>query len=116
MQALVKHSSSNGHGLSVPAPAHKQVAAVPPLTEERVNKLLAGRGVRGWLRAANVARVLGLLSLYLFLDTYDMRADFNRRTIKRLREQAREGELSQRFKAWSRSFVYEAFDRFIRIL
>jgi predicted unusual protein kinase regulating ubiquinone biosynthesis (AarF/ABC1/UbiB family) len=78
--------------------------------------LLAGRGLRGWFRAANVARVLGLLSLYLFLDTYDIRADFNRRTIKRLREQAREGELLQRFNAWSRSSVYEAFDRFIRIL
>ena len=116
MQALVKHSSSNGHGLSVPAPAHKQVAAVPPLTEERVNELLAGRGVQGWLRAANVARVLGLLSLYLFLDTYDIRADFNRRTIKRLREQAREGSRRQRLKAWFSSSLYEALDRLIRVL
>jgi len=115
-QALVKHSSSNGHGLSVPAPAHKQVAAVPPLTEERVNELLAGRGVQGWLRAANVARVLGLLSLYLFLDTYDIRADFNRRTIKRLREQAREGSRRQRLKAWFSSSLYEALDRLIRVL
>jgi predicted unusual protein kinase regulating ubiquinone biosynthesis (AarF/ABC1/UbiB family) len=116
MQALVKHSSSNGHGLSVPAPAPKQVAAVPPLTEERVNELLAGRGVQGWLRAANVARVLGLLSLYLFLDTYDIRADFNRRTIKRLREQAREGSRRQRLKAWFSSSLYEALDRLIRVL
>ena len=116
MQALVKHSSSNGHGLSIPAPAPKQVAAVPPLTEERVNELLAGRGVQGWLRAANVARVLGLLSLYLFLDTYDIRADFNRRTIKRLREQAREGSRRQRLKAWFSSSLYEALDRLIRVL
>jgi predicted unusual protein kinase regulating ubiquinone biosynthesis (AarF/ABC1/UbiB family) len=116
MQALVNHSSSNGHGLSVPAPAPKQVAAVPPLTEERVNELLAGRGVQGWLRAANVARVLGLLSLYLFLDTYDIRADFNRRTIKRLREQAREGSRRQRLKAWFSSSLYEALDRLIRVL
>src|SRR3982751_2743920 len=102
-QALVRYKS-NGDGLVVPAPAvPKQSSAVPPLTEERVDELLAGRGLRGWIRAANVARVLGLLSLYLFLDTYDIRADFNRRTIKRLREQAREGEISQRFKAWSRS-------------
>jgi predicted unusual protein kinase regulating ubiquinone biosynthesis (AarF/ABC1/UbiB family) len=116
MQALVNHSSSNGHGLSIPAPAPKQVAAVPPLTEERVNELLAGRGVQGWLRAANVARVLGLLSLYLFLDTYDIRADFNRRTIKRLREQAREGSRRQRLKAWFSSSLYEALDRLIRVL
>ena len=116
MQAVVKHSSSNGHGLSVPAPAPKQVAAVPPLTEERVNELLAGRGLQGWLRAANVARVLGLLSLYLFLDTYDIRADFNRRTIKRLCEQAREGSRRQRLKAWFSSSLYEALDRLIRVL
>src|SRR3982751_2808615 len=102
-QALVKYTPTNKTALTIPSPSTKQSAPVPPLTEERVNELLAGRGLRGWLRAANVARVLGLLSLYLFLDTYDIRADFNRRTIKRLREQAREGEISQRFKAWSRS-------------
>jgi len=115
-QALVKYTPTNKTALTIPSPSTKQSAPVPPLTEERVNELLAGRALRGWLRAANVARVLGLLSLYLFLDTYDIRADFNRRTIKRLREQARTGEMSRRFKAWSRSLIYEAFDRFIRIL
>ena len=112
--ALVKRTDN---GLAVPTPnVPKATAQVPPLTEEHVNELLAGRGLRGWLRAANVARVLGLLSLYLFLDTYDVRADFNRRTINRLREQAKEGNWRQRFAAWSRSFGYEAFDRSIRLL
>ncbi|HEU5133485.1 MAG TPA: hypothetical protein VFT26_15320, partial [Pyrinomonadaceae bacterium] len=71
------------------APLQKPTApqpAVQPLTEERVNELLAGRGFRGWLRAARVARVLGLFSLYLFLDTYDVRADFNKRAVTRIRE------------------------------
>src|SRR5437867_6636925 len=116
-QALVKYTPKNGNGLAVPtASVPKQATQVPALTDEVVNQLLAGRGVRGWFRAAKVARVLGLLSLYLFLDTYDVRADFNRRTIKRFREQAREGGRFERLKAWSRSSLYEALDRCIRVL
>src|SRR6185312_5216724 len=61
---------------------------VPPLTEELVDATLKGRGLRGWLRAANIGRVLGSLSLYLFLDTYDVRASFNIRTEERLRKEA----------------------------
>jgi predicted unusual protein kinase regulating ubiquinone biosynthesis (AarF/ABC1/UbiB family) len=116
-QALVKRTSSNGNSLtsSTQIP-QKQARQVPPLTEELVNQLLAGRGVRGWLRAVKVSSVLGLLSLYLFLDTYDIRADFNRRTIKRLREKARNSGRRERFKAWTRSSLYEALDRFIRVL
>lgn len=116
-QALVKLTSSNGHSLtsSTQVP-QKHTRQVPPLTEELVDQLLAGRGVRGWLRAVKVSSVLGLLSLYLFLDTYDIRADFNRRTIKRLREQASNAGRRQRLNAWTQSSLYEALDRFIRVL
>ena len=95
-QALLKRNA-NALAASVP---QKQPAQVQPLTEELVDQLLAGRGVRGWLRAARVARVLGLFSLYLFLDTYDVRADFNRRTITRLRDLARQRGRREQFKAW----------------
>jgi len=114
-QALIKHTGQ-APATNVSTPAHKQAPPIPDLTDERVNELLAGHGLRSWLRAARVASVLGLLSLYLFLDTYDIRADFNRRTIKRLREQAREGNKRDRLKAWSRSWIYEGLDRFIRVL
>ena len=60
-------------------------ASAAPLTDEFVASILAGRGLRGWLRAARVARVLGLFTLYLFLDTYHIRADFNQRMAARLR-------------------------------
>ena len=119
MSALVK-TEIKSNGLT-PAPAQsshspKPTREVQPLTEEMVNELLAGRGVRGWLRAARVARVLGLFSLYLFLDTYDVRADFNRRQVTRLREQARErGRLAQ-VKAWAWAQLYAAFDLFTRAL
>ncbi len=116
-QSLVKRTEPNGNGLQTAAPqVHKPAAQVPPLTEDFVDQLLAGRGLRGWLRAARVARVLGLFSLYLFLDTYDVRADFNRRAVARVREMAREQGRRARFKAWTRAQLYGAFDGFIRVL
>src|SRR5262245_56406680 len=116
-QALIKRSDVNGNGLAPSGPpATKPTAQVQPLTEELVNQLLSGRGFRGWLRAARVARVLGLFSLYLFLDTYDVRVDFNRRNVTRLRELAREQGRRARLKAWTRVQLYVAFDLFIRVL
>jgi predicted unusual protein kinase regulating ubiquinone biosynthesis (AarF/ABC1/UbiB family) len=119
-QALIKKSDLNGNGLLPPAAEEqKPVAAqnaVQPLTEETVDRLLAGRGFRGWLRAAHVARVLGLFSLYLFLDTYDVRADFNQRAVIRFRELARQRGRRAQFNAWLRSGFYSALDRFIRVL
>ena len=120
-QALVKKSTSLESGdLSPLLPKRRQGGAlqrdVPPLTEELVDELLAGRGLHGWLRAAKVARVLGLFSLYLFLDTYDVRADFNRRAVARLRGMAREQGRRAQFKAWTRAQLHLAFDWFIRVL
>ena len=116
-QALVKRTQSNGNGLAVSTqPAPKQTTQVPPLTEAMVDEILAGRDLRGWLRAAQVARVLGLFSLYVFLDTYDIRADFNNRAVTRRLEQARGQGREERFKAWVSAQVYAAFDRFVRAL
>jgi predicted unusual protein kinase regulating ubiquinone biosynthesis (AarF/ABC1/UbiB family) len=116
-QALIKRPVSNGNGLAAASTeAPRPTAQVPPLTEEMVDELLEGRGFRGWLRAAGVARVLGLFSLYLFLDTYDVRADFNRRAVTRLRELAREQGRRARFNAWLKAQLYVAFDRFMRVL
>src|SRR5215204_4379572 len=119
-KALVKFTPNNGNHLvapALPAPkALKQLGPVEPLTNELVNQILAGRGMRGWLRAAKVARVLGLLSLYLFLDTYDIRADFNRRTFRRLKEKASQLGRAAQFKTWLRGVAYETLDRLIRSL
>ncbi len=115
-QALVRREPTAAADLVATQSIHKPAAPVPELTEDLVNQLLAGRGLRGWLRAAKVASVLGLLSLYLFLDTYDIRADFNRRTIDRLRQKARESGRLERLRLWTRSSLYEVLDRFIRVL
>jgi predicted unusual protein kinase regulating ubiquinone biosynthesis (AarF/ABC1/UbiB family) len=119
-QALIKRTDTNGNGLlpgvaEVQKPVPPQ-AAVQPLTEEMVDQLLAGRGFHGWLRAARVARVLGLFSLYLFLDTYEVRADFNKRAVARFRDLARQRGRRARFNAWLKAGFYSALDRFIRVL
>jgi predicted unusual protein kinase regulating ubiquinone biosynthesis (AarF/ABC1/UbiB family) len=116
-QALVKRTPTNGNGLTPAVPAApKPATQVQPLSEELVDQILAGRSWRGWLRAAQVARVLGLFSLYLFLDTYDIRADFNHRAVTRMRELARERGRQERFRAWTSVQLYVLFDRFIRVL
>jgi predicted unusual protein kinase regulating ubiquinone biosynthesis (AarF/ABC1/UbiB family) len=118
-QALVRSSKpnvpENGAVTSTPG-ARKNLPEVPPLTDDVVDKILAGRGLRGWLRAARVARVLGLFSLYLFLDTYDVRANFNRRTLTRLRKEAREQGRVAQIKWWGRDLLFYSLDRFIRVL
>src|SRR5829696_8827929 len=114
-QALVKRTESNGSTPAVTS-APKQTAQIRPLTDEMVDEILAGRGFRGWLRAARVAGVLGLFSLYLFLDTYDVRADFNRRAVARVRDLARQKGRAAQFKAWFNAQLYAALDRFIRVL
>ena len=120
-QALVEKNTSLESGdLSPLWPKRDQGRAlqgeVRPLTDEIVDELLAGRGLRGWLRASQVARVLGLFSLYMFLDTYDVRADFNRRAVARGREVARERGRSAQLRAWLVAQLYVVFDHLMRVL
>ena len=128
--AIVVYSSqrhqSNGHGVAEPhrralmttSPVAKP-AVLPPspaLNEDFVTATLSGRGVRGWLRAFAIARVLGLLSLYLFLDTYEIRAGFNQRTSARRRdEEGIEGWTSW-LKHDLRAIRSYLIDKFIRLL
>jgi len=93
-----------------------EATPLPPLTDELVKSILKGRGLRGWLRAFRVAGVLNLLSLYLFLDTYDVRANFNQRTVARLREAARDQGPRAKFKAWLRALNGRVLDKFIRVV
>ena len=71
--------------------------------------------VREWVRALNIGRVLGTLSLYLFLNDYDIRRGFNRRTSARLREEATERGRVALFQEWSRDVDRRTLDAFIRI-
>src|ERR1700687_6114233 len=94
----------------------KDSAPVAPLSDELVDAILKGRGFRGWLRAANIGRVLGLLSLYLFLDTYDVRANFSSRTADRRRKEASARGRLEQFKQWTRDLDRLLLDKFVRTL
>ncbi len=71
---------------------------------------------RGGWRVAQVGRVLGLLSLYLYLDGYDVRANFARRMSARLREKAHARGRVALFQEWSRNVDRRALDRITRVV
>jgi predicted unusual protein kinase regulating ubiquinone biosynthesis (AarF/ABC1/UbiB family) len=74
-------------------------------------------GLAGWWRLAQVARVLGTMSLYLFLNDYDIRAAFNRRIAEKRLAGARTLGRAAFFKARARDlFVRRALDRLIRLV
>jgi predicted unusual protein kinase regulating ubiquinone biosynthesis (AarF/ABC1/UbiB family) len=80
------------------------------------NEAVSAHGWRGWRRFIQVARVLGLLSLYLFLDSYDIRATFNERFARRKGEEAKaRGRIAQ-LQEWTRNVDRKILDRFIRAL
>lgn len=91
-------------------------APPPPLNDELVDQILKGRGLKGWVRVAAVSRVLGLLTLYLFLDSYDIRSKFNRRTAARRREAVREGGRRAQLVEFCRYVLGRLLDRFIRVV
>ena len=121
IQALIPLSTpKNNNGQvavasAAPSNGHKPVSTPAPLTDELVAEILKGRGLRGWLHLARVARVLGLFTLYLFLDTYDVRAGFNRRMAKRQSEEKLDSLVS-RLKARFKTFLQFAFDKTVRLL
>jgi predicted unusual protein kinase regulating ubiquinone biosynthesis (AarF/ABC1/UbiB family) len=125
IQSLVTVSSANAkvvaslppaNGGSGKAAAKSAVEPLPTLDELLATAGLQGRGWRGWLRVAQVGRVLGLLTLYLFLDSYDVRAKFNRRTVDRLREAARGKGRPALAAVWLRDLISRGLDRTIRIV
>jgi predicted unusual protein kinase regulating ubiquinone biosynthesis (AarF/ABC1/UbiB family) len=75
------------------------------------------RGWRGWWRTAQIVRVLGAMSLYLFLNDYDIRAAFDRRVATRKLAEARTlGRISY-FRMWARDlFLRRALDKLIRLV
>jgi len=125
IQSLVPVSSTDAkvvaslppsNGASGKAAAKSAVEPLPTLDELLATAALQGRGWRGWLRVAQVSRVLGLLTLYLFLDSYDVRAKFSRRTVDRLREAARGKGRTALAAVWLRDLVSRGLDRTIRIV
>ncbi|HEV7843184.1 MAG TPA: AarF/ABC1/UbiB kinase family protein [Pyrinomonadaceae bacterium] len=87
-------------------------SAVEAIKEDET---LKGKGWRGWLRVMSVGRVLGLLSFYLYLDSYDIRAEFNARMAARKRVEARGRGRVALFQEWSRDIDRRVMERLIRV-
>jgi predicted unusual protein kinase regulating ubiquinone biosynthesis (AarF/ABC1/UbiB family) len=75
-----------------------------------------GQGWRGWLRTLAIARVLGMLSFYLYLDGYDVRWNFYRRMSERMLKEARARGRVALFQEWSRDLDRRAFDKLVRVV
>lgn len=71
---------------------HKALAPVEPTPETSEDELIALRyhGFRGWWRLFKVSRVIGLLSLYLYLDRYDLHYGHKLRVADQRLQKARE--------------------------
>lgn len=104
----------NGNGAS--SRSARPETSVRPLSDELVNEILKGRGLRGWLRVGRVSRVLGLFTLYLFLDTYHIRSSFNRKMAERREVDDEAHGLYSRFIAVVRDTFRRGFDMTVRLL
>jgi predicted unusual protein kinase regulating ubiquinone biosynthesis (AarF/ABC1/UbiB family) len=109
----------------VPARRHEAAADNDPLVltsgtrtadHLKADETVKGHGLRGWLRTFAIARVLGMLSLYLYLDGYDARSNFYRRMNERRREEARGRGRIALFQEWSRDIDRRAVDKLVRIV
>jgi predicted unusual protein kinase regulating ubiquinone biosynthesis (AarF/ABC1/UbiB family) len=111
----VASNGNDSHSL-IPAknpPAAKQISNEQLVAEERsliveedtIEK--SYHGLRGWMRLAQVSRVIGMLSLYLYLDQYDLhhaqhikQADNRMLIAGKLSGLAVVGERLYRFELW----------------
>ena len=123
--APAAHGNGNGNGSvklvtkSSVASSKKMPAPNPapaPLNEDTVAAILKGRGLSGWLHVMRVVRVLGLFTLYIFLDTYDIRAAFNRRMVDRLADETAGKDWRAKFKTSYRQSLNFIIDRSIRLV
>ncbi|HYE16280.1 MAG TPA: AarF/ABC1/UbiB kinase family protein [Pyrinomonadaceae bacterium] len=99
----------------VPAPEAPAIGAQADAEAEQFEQEAAGW--RGWWRTFQIARVLGTMALYLFLNDYDVRAAFNRRLAARRLEESRALGRAAYWKARARDLLLRRLpDRLIRLV
>src|SRR5438128_861230 len=116
IEPVVENDNGNGNLALLPgksAPVLKQISNEDLLAEEK--SLIATetqieknyQGFRGYLRLFEVSRVIGMLSLYLYLDQYDMhraqhlrQAEMRLETARRLTWLAVLGEKFHKVNVW----------------
>jgi predicted unusual protein kinase regulating ubiquinone biosynthesis (AarF/ABC1/UbiB family) len=110
--ALVKTDGRDGAGATGAA-----TPALPPSAAGDDSAAAGAQGLKGWLRTFQIVRVLGTMSLYLFLNDYDIRAAFNLRVAERKREEARSLGRWALLREWARDLLLRrALDKLIRLV
>ena len=108
--ALVKNGNGHQAGDARALPD----GAAPSAADEAGE--FEAKGWRAWRRLFQIVRVLGTMSLYLFLNDYDIRAAFNRRTAERRLAEARARGRLDYFREWARDLLLRrALDKLIRL-
>src|SRR4051812_13042884 len=102
--ALLKHGAA-------PAAPPTGARALPPAADGRAYAEAEpfeaqARSWRGLWRMCQIVRVLGTMSLYLFLNDYDIRAAFNARVAARRLEEAKGRGRSEYFRERARELVF----------
>jgi predicted unusual protein kinase regulating ubiquinone biosynthesis (AarF/ABC1/UbiB family) len=111
--ALVKPGGavSDGGGRALPAAAEVPAEGGADEFEARA------KSWRGWWRTVQIVRVLGTMSLYLFLNDYDIRAAFNARAAARRLEGAKGRGRYAHFRARARDlFLRRGLDKLTRLV
>src|SRR3989440_2874320 len=115
-----KSAAGNGHAHAAARALPPSQHALPPSQVEVADVetfKVEARGLAALWRTLQIARVLAALSLYLFLNDYDIRASFNRRIAERKLEEARGRGRSDYRKAWARDLLLRrALDKLIRLV
>lgn len=73
-------------------------------------------GLRGYLRLASISRVIATLSLYLYLDQYDVHVKHQRKRLSARRDRAYTLTRAAVFGEWLHRLRFSVLDAFLRVL
>ena len=119
-------TAGNGNFGLLPSPKNRVIAK--QISDEQLiaeEKALAAqersvaksyRGLRGWLRLARISQVIGMLSLYLYLDQYDLHHKQIRKVAAYRMEQAKKLNFFAVLGEYLRESGRGWFDFFLRLL
>jgi predicted unusual protein kinase regulating ubiquinone biosynthesis (AarF/ABC1/UbiB family) len=109
------NNHSNGNSISKSLSNNNQAVSIVSAKDvELLEDNVQPSRLKEFRRTIRIGYVLGWLTLYLFLDSYDVRASFNRRKAAQLREEARKRGRIALFQEWSRDVDRRAVDLLIR--
>lgn len=120
-------AAGNGHSERALVPT-KDISIIQPLSNEEFvaeeKRLLKQekkvekryRGIRGWLRLLTVGRVIGMMSLFLYLDQYDVHRDRHLVVKENRKQKAKDLSRSAIVGEWFHALKLGFFHRLVLFL